>query len=174
MAVLSAVLRATDHHVREWEVALGTQSDGARLQSRRPEEVSHRSEVRFHAVHSVTPSQRPQLGEERGDMPPALNGRNTNGLQGGREQTRASLQRKFKQHFPDPAKKVGRNVGLSAETVDVYRQANVPQAWAQFAEVCKANPAFAIDILEDLGIDIDQDRNAYVLFLQLQKQVRGG
>lgn len=107
-------------------------------------------------------------------MPPASNGRNAFGLQGAREQTRASLQRKFKEHFPDPAKKVGRNVGLSAETVDVYRQANVPQAWAQFAEVCRANPHFALDVLVDLGIDLDNDRDAYAQFLSMKRAMMQG
>jgi 2-hydroxychromene-2-carboxylate isomerase len=106
-------------------------------------------------------------------MQPPTNGRNSRTVTANREQTRASLQQKFKVHFPDQTKKVARQVGLSPETVDVYKQANVPQAWAQFAEVCKANPAFALDVLEDLGISIDQDRNAYTLFLQLQKTVRG-
>jgi hypothetical protein len=91
-----------------------------------------------------------------------------------KHQTRTSLHGKFVRHFSEPAKVVARKVGQSADTVDLYRQTSVPQAWAQFAEYCRANPAFALDILEDLGIDIDQDRNAYAMFLQLQKQVRGG
>ena len=106
-------------------------------------------------------------------MHPRSNGRNVQTQALSKEQTRASLHQKFKVHFSEPTKKIARQVGLSPETVDVYKQANIPQAWAQFAEVCKANPAFAFDILEDLGISIDQDRNAYVMFLQLQKQVRG-
>jgi hypothetical protein len=99
--------------------------------------------------------------------------RNFPQLTSDRERTRANLQLKFKAHFPEPAKKVAREVGLSPETVDLYRQSGIPKSWAQFAQICRANPAFALDVLEDLGITIDQDRNAYALFLSLQRAVRG-
>lgn len=106
-------------------------------------------------------------------MPSGSNGRNTSALTNSREQTREALQRSFKVHITDTAKTAARKVGQSAETVDVYRQVNVPIAWAQMVEWCRAYPAFALDVMEHMGLDIDQDRNAYVLFLQLQKQVRG-
>lgn len=125
------------------------------------------------SFHSAAPSSRPNTYGACETMSNPTDGRNFGPLTTGQEQTRANLQRKFDVHFPDRAKTTAKRTGLSPETVDLYKQVNVPKAWARFAEVCKANPAFAIDILEDLGISIDQDRNSYALFLSLQRAVRG-
>lgn len=73
-----------------------------------------------------------------------------------------------------PAREVARHVESSIDTIEARRQGNIPIAWAEMVEYCRAYPAFGMEVLELMGIDIDQDRNAFVMFLQLQKQVRGG
>jgi hypothetical protein len=102
------------------------------------------------------------------------NGRNLGGLTTNREQTRSRLHQKFKVHFSEPSKVTARRVELSAETVDLYKQANVPEAWATFAAVCRANPHFALDVLVDLGIDLDNDRDAYAQFLSMKRTMMQG
>jgi hypothetical protein len=91
-----------------------------------------------------------------------------------RTETRTSLHVRLVEHVTEPTKDVLRKVPhISADSIDAYRQKNVPQAWAQMIAFGRAYPGFALDIMEMMGIDIDRDRNAYATFLQLQKQVRG-
>jgi hypothetical protein len=90
-----------------------------------------------------------------------------------RLQTRTSLHVRLVQHVTEPSKVVAKKIGASADTVDLHRQGGVPQSWAQMIAYCRAYPAFGLEVLELIGIDIDRDRDAYATFLQLQKQVRG-
>jgi hypothetical protein len=85
---------------------------------------------------------------------------------------RTRLQQSLEVHVTDPAKVVARKVDASPDTVESHRQ-NVPKSWAQMIAYCRAYPGFALDVVEAMGVDIDRDRNAYVLFLQLQRAVRG-
>lgn len=71
------------------------------------------------------------------------------------------------------SKEVARKIDASMDTVESHRQGNIPQSWAQMIAYCRAYPAFGVEVMELMGIDIDQDPRAFVLFLQLQKQVRG-
>jgi hypothetical protein len=89
-----------------------------------------------------------------------------------KHQTRTRLQESLTLHVTDPAKVVARKVAASPDTVDAHR-ASVPQSWAGLIAYCRAYPAFALDVLEEMGIDIDRDREAYAMFLLLQQRVRG-
>jgi hypothetical protein len=87
--------------------------------------------------------------------------------------SRTNLHRSLTLHVTDTAKVVARKTGASPKTVDSHRQGNVPQSWAQMIAYGRAYPGFALDVVELMGVDIGQDREAYALFLQLQRQVRG-
>lgn len=89
-----------------------------------------------------------------------------------KEHTRNELHRRLTLHVTDPAKIVARKVDASPETVEAHR-ASVPKSWAQMIAYCRAYPAFGLEVLELMGIDVDRDREAYSLFLQLQQRVRG-
>ena len=102
-------------------------------------------------------------------MPNPKTGMNCVQLTRNREQIRASLTQKFRLHFQEPSKVVARKIGKSAEAVGLYREQSVPQAWASFAETCQANPHFALDILSDLGIELDDDRHGYAQFLSMKR-----
>jgi hypothetical protein len=106
-------------------------------------------------------------------MPSPVDGRNSGALTKSREQTRDALQRSFKLHVNEPAKVAARKIGKSAETVDAYRQVGVPQSWADLVECCRKYPGFALDVMEAMGLDVDRDRDAYAMFLSLQRAVRG-
>lgn len=87
-------------------------------------------------------------------------------------ETRTQLQRSLTLHVTDPAKVVARKIVASPDTVEAHRQ-SVPKSWASMIAYCRAYPAFGLEVLELMGIDIDRDRNAYATFLQLQRQLRG-
>jgi hypothetical protein len=87
--------------------------------------------------------------------------------------TRTSLHARLVSHVTEPSKIVAKKVGASPDSVDLYRQGSVPKSWAALIAYCRAYPAFGLEVLELMNIDIDRDRNAYATFLQLQKQVRG-
>ena len=89
-----------------------------------------------------------------------------------REQTRTQLHRSLTLHVTEPAKVVARKVAASPDTVESHRQ-QIPQSWANLIAYCRAYPAFALDVVEAMGLDLDRDRDAYATFLQLQRQVRG-
>lgn len=91
-----------------------------------------------------------------------------------KSETRTSLHRALTLHVSDPAKIVARKTGASVDTIDNHRAGNVPQSWTQMIAYCRAYPAFALDVVEMMGLDIDRDREAYALFLSLQRQMRGG
>lgn len=124
-------------------------------------------------LHKSIPSQRLNNGEDGVDMLPPINGRNTRGLTNDREQTRDTLTERFKVHVTEPSKVAARKLGKSAETVDAYRQIGVPQSWADMVECCRKYPAFALDVVEAMGLDIDRDRESYAIFLSLQLQMQG-
>jgi hypothetical protein len=86
--------------------------------------------------------------------------------------TRTRLQHSFRLHVTDPAKVAAKKTGASPDTVEAHKQA-LPKNYAQFIAYCRAYPGFALDVIEEMGIDLDQNREAYVMFLQLQKTVRG-
>lgn len=90
-----------------------------------------------------------------------------------RVETRTSLHARLVAHVKEPSKVAAQRVGASPDSIDSYRQGNVPQSWAQMIAFGRAYPGFALDVMEMMGIDVDRDRNAYALFLSLQKQVRG-
>lgn len=90
-----------------------------------------------------------------------------------RDDARTSLKLAFRQHVTGAPKVVAKKVGTSPDSVESYRSGNIPQSWAQMIAFCRAYPAFGLEALELMGIDIDRDRNAYAIFLNLQKQVRG-
>lgn len=90
-----------------------------------------------------------------------------------KSETRTSLHRALTVHVTDPAKIVARRTGASIDTVDNHRSGNVPQSWAQLIAYCRAYPAFGLEVLEMIGIDVDRDRDAYAIFLTLQQRVRG-
>lgn len=90
-----------------------------------------------------------------------------------RSETRTSLHRALRLHVNDPAKIAARKTGASVDTVDNHLAGNVPQSWAQMIAYCRAYPGFGLEVLELMGIDIDRDRQAYAIFLSLQKTVRG-
>lgn len=126
------------------------------------------------SLHSnSSPSSPEQHGEDGVDMLPPSDGRNSRTLTKGREQTRDTLTERFKVHVTDPSKVAARKIGKSAETVDAYRQIGVPQSWADLIECCRKYPAFALDVLEVMGLDIDRDRESYAIFLSLQRQMQG-
>lgn len=89
-----------------------------------------------------------------------------------RYELRTRLQQSLTLHVTEPSKVVARKVDASPDTVESHR-ASVPQSWAGLIAYCKAYPAFGLEVLELMGIDIDRDRESYALFLRLQQQVRG-
>lgn len=106
-------------------------------------------------------------------MPSLTDPKNISGYRDPKHATRTRLQESLALHVTDPAKVVARKVAASPDTVDAHR-ANVPQSWATMIAYCRAYPAFGLEVLDLMGIDIDRDREAYAMFLALQKQVRGG
>lgn len=72
-----------------------------------------------------------------------------------------------------PSKEVARKVDASIDTVESHRAGNIPQSWASLVAYCRAYPAFGMEVLELMGIDIDADARAFAAFLSLQRQVRG-
>lgn len=125
------------------------------------------------SLHDNAPSSPNHNGEESADMLPPSAGRTTDTLTNNREQTRDTLTERFKVHVTEPAKVAARKLGKSAETVDAYRQIGVPQSWADMVETCRKYPAFALDVVEVMGLDIDRDRESYAIFLTLQRQMTG-
>jgi hypothetical protein len=138
----------------------------------RPENQSPRSQVRLHDV--IAPSLRPEIYAEREMYSTGSTPRNS---RKSRNDIRTSLAVALVENVPPrtiPAKEVARHVESSIDTIDARRQGNIPVAWAEMIEYCRAYPAFGMEVLEQMGIDIDQDRQAFAIFLQLQNQVRGG
>jgi hypothetical protein len=121
-------------------------------------------------VHSV-PSSVPQQHEAEG-MDEAI-GKTPRKSVDPKNTARTSLREVFRQHVTDPAKIVAQKVGASPDSVESYRSGNIPQSWAQMIAFCRAYPAFGLEVLELMGLDIDRDREAYGIFLTLQKRVRG-
>jgi hypothetical protein len=124
------------------------------------------------AFHRFSPSQRIETYAETTGMPCPSNGRNSSALTNCREQTREVLQQSFKLHVTEPSKVAARKLGKSAETVDAYRQVGLPKSWADMIECGRKYPAFALDVVEMMGLDIDRDRDSYAIFLSLQRAVR--
>ena len=105
-------------------------------------------------------------------MPSGPTAKNFFGSADPKSETRTQLQRALTLHVTDQAKVVARKIDASPDTVESHRQ-NVPKSWAALIAYCRAYPSFGLEVLEMMGLDIDRDREAYSLFLQLQKQVRG-
>ncbi len=105
-------------------------------------------------------------------MPSPADPKNISAFAGPRYATRTRLQELLTVHVTEPVKVVARKVAASPDTVEAHR-ASVPQSWATMIAYCRAYPAFGLEVLEMMGIDIDRDREAYAMFLMLQKQVRG-
>jgi hypothetical protein len=87
------------------------------------------------------------------------------------------LQARFREHVNDNPKVVARNLAkvgaeISPHTVAAH-QKQLPQNWDAFIAYCRAYPGFALDALELMGIDIDQDRAAYATFLSMKRQITG-
>lgn len=141
-----------------------------RLQPRSSEHHSHTSLVR---LHSSSPVPRPDNDVE-GPVPdtrstPRNSGQSLNEI-------RKSLHARLSASIPlreIPSKEIARRIDASADTVESHRQGNIPQSWAQMIAYCRAYPAFGVEVMELMGIDIDQDPRAFAMFLSLQKQVRG-
>lgn len=128
----------------------------------------------INSSHLNAPSSVPTTYLEHDGMASPTTAKNFGASPSPKSETRTELHRALTLHVTDPAKVVARRTGASADTVDHHRQGNVPQSWSQLIAYCRAYPAFGLEVLELMGIDIGADRNAYVMFLQLQKQVRGG
>jgi hypothetical protein len=69
------------------------------------------------------------------------------------------------------SKAVARSTGFHPDTIDSLRQGNIPEAWARFCEVGKAYPLFGLHALDLMGIDIDQDPQAFAKFLEAQRYI---
>lgn len=100
--------------------------------------------------------------------------RKSDGSYDDRSETRTSLHVRLVQNVTEPTKDVLRKVrGISADSIDAYRQKSVPMSWAQMVAFGRAYPGFALDVMEMMGIDIDRDRDAYAQFIELQRRIRG-
>jgi hypothetical protein len=144
----------------------------ARLQSRGSAEVSHRSQVGFHS--SSPSSQRPNHGAESEAMSSEASLRNPRIT---RNEIRKSLHDRLSATVPMrvvPAKEIVRHVDSSVDTIEARRGGNIPVAWAEMIEWCRAYPAFGMEVLELMGIDIDHDPRAFAKFLELKNMVNGG
>lgn len=130
---------------------------------------SHDLSNRLHALFHSSPSSPHKHGaRDMGDT----SGTNRRISVDHKHEARTRLRRSLELHVTDPAKVVARKVDASPDTVEAHRR-EIPKSWAQMIAYCRAYPAFALDVVEAMGLDIDRDREAYSMFLQLQKQVRG-
>lgn len=94
-----------------------------------------------------------------------------------RNEIRTRLASALTEHVPPrvvPAKEVARHVDSNIDTIEARRRANIPVAWAEMIEWCRAYPGFGMEVLELMGIDIDQDPRAFAKFLELKNLVSGG
>lgn len=128
----------------------------------------------YPTIHVSTPSS--PLTTRVNDVPEAIGDKRRNPASSyeERSETRTSLHIRLVSHVREPTKEVLRKVrGVSADSVDAYRQKNVPQSWAQMVAFGRGYPGFALDVMELMGIDIDADRAAYAQYLELQRRIRG-
>jgi len=123
-------------------------------------------------VHSSAPSSRPNTYAERDEMPSEPITKTCFTSSDPRNHARTRLQESLTLHITEPAKVVARKVAAPPKTVESHRQA-IPKSWGQLIAYCRAYPAFALDVVEAMGLDIDRDRAAYSAFLSLQRQIRG-
>lgn len=95
----------------------------------------------------------------------------------GRNEIRTRLAKALQEHVPlrvVPAKEVTRHVESSVDTIETRRQGQIPAAWAEMIEWCRAYPGFGMEVLDMMGIDIDADPRAFAKFLELKNLVNGG
>jgi hypothetical protein len=70
------------------------------------------------------------------------------------------------------AKAFAPSIGASPVTIESYRK-KFPQAVINAVMIGRALPAFGLEMMDMMNIDIDQDRAAFAEFLSLQKRIRG-
>lgn len=69
------------------------------------------------------------------------------------------------------SKTVARRIPYGPDSIDNFRQGNIPEAWVRFCKTSQALPLFGLQALEPMGIDIDQDPQSFAKFLEYQRYI---
>src|SRR4051812_47135445 len=88
-----------------------------------------------------------------------------------------SVQARFSRHVTESPKVVAQKlakagVPISPFTVEAHQQ-SLPKAFDTQFGYCRVYPAYALDCLEVMGIDLDMHRDGFAVYLEMQRRIRG-